>query len=308
MIDKIESAFTSLQEKIYDWLQQVILNLPNFLIAVLIVIVGWYVAKAVHRFVSRLLFKASGSFNVASLLASIARVIVVGFAIFIGLSVLGLSGVVASGLAGAGIAGLAIGFALQDPLANLFSGIMMSVKELYKPGDLIESNGFFGTIEGISLRTTMVKTLQGQEVAIPNKDVLQNPLTNYSTHGSRRIDLEFGISYGDDLRKAQGIVINAIKRNVDYLVEKPVEVYWTDFGDSSINGILRFWQPISSQKDFLLARSQAIVSIKEAFDREDIMIPFPIRTLDFGIRGGEQLSEMKINIAEKLALSENEKG
>ena len=92
-------------------------------------------------------------------------------------------------LAGAGIAGLAIGFALQDPLANLFSGVMMSVRELYRKDDLIKSGDFFGTIDKISLRSTRIQTLDGQEVVIPNKDVLQSPLTNFTVNGSRRVDL-----------------------------------------------------------------------------------------------------------------------
>ncbi len=295
MLDTINNAFRELQEKFVVWFKDIILLLPNLVIALLIVTAGWYIAKYVYNLVHRLLMRASGSHNVAQLVGSISRVLVIGIGLFIALSVLGLSGVVASGLAGAGIVGLAIGFALQDPLANLFSGIMMSVKELYRTGDLVETNGHFGIIQGITLRTTLIKTLQGQEVAIPNKDVLQSPLINYTTNGVRRVDIDFGVSYGDDLVKVKRVAMAAITERVKYDDSKQVEVFFKEFGDSSINGVLRFWQNITAQKDYLSAKSEAIIAIKQAFDEADIMIPFPIRTLDFGIRGGEKLSEMQLN-------------
>lgn len=303
MFDQVQSALSKLKEKLLSWIDAVVLNLPNFLIAVLIVLVGWFLAKYAYKFIHKLVIRAGGNRNVSDLLSSIGRVIVVGLFLFIGLSVMGLSSAVASLLAGAGIAGLAIGFALQDPLANLFSGVMMSVKELYRKGDLVKTNDFFGTIDRISLRSTVIQTLDGQEVVIPNKDVLQNPLTNFTVNRSRRVDLPIGISYGDDLNNAAKIAVKAVEENVDCLKDKPVEVFWTEFGDSSINGVLRFWQSTTSQKDYLKGRSQAIVAIKAAFDREDIMIPFPIRTLDFGIRGGETLSQMKVNVSSKNAES-----
>jgi len=299
MFEQVQQALSKLKEKLLGWIDAVVLNLPNFLLAILIVIVGWVLAKYAYKLLHKLVRKAGGNRNVSDLLSSIGRVIVIGIFLFIALSVMGLSSAVASLLAGAGIAGLAVGFALQDPLANLFSGVMMSVKELYRKGDLVKTNDYFGTIDKISLRSTVIQTLDGQEVVIPNKEVLQNPLTNFTVNQSRRVDLPIGISYGDDLNKAAKIAVKAVEDNVKCMDGKAVEVFWTEFGDSSINGVMRFWQSTTSQKDYLSGRSQAIVAIKAAFDREDIMIPFPIRTLDFGIRGGEGLSQMKLNVSSK---------
>ena len=299
MLEQFSNAIKLLQEKLFNWVDTFILQVPNLIVAALIVVVGWYLAKYVYKFIYKVVTKAGGNYNVSDLLGSIGRVFIVGLSLFVGLSVLGLSNAVASLLAGAGIAGLAIGFALQDPLANLFSGVMMSVKELYRKGDLVKTGAYFGKIDKISLRSTKIQSLDGQEIVIPNKDVLQNPLTNYSVNGSRRVDIPIGISYGDDLNKAANIVKKAIKENVAHIEKKPVEVFWTDFGDSSINGVLRFWQSSTSQMEYLKARSEAIVAIKSAFDEENIMIPFPIRTLDFGIRGGETLSQMKVHLSSK---------
>ncbi len=296
MWDQLQEALGKLQDKLLLWFDKLILALPNLLIAILIVIIGWVLARYVYRVVHQVLMRASGNQNVADLTGSIARVIVVALGLFGALSVLDLSGPVRSMLAGAGILGLAIGFALQDPLANLFSGVMMSVKELYKPGDLVETNDYFGIIQGITLRNTAIKTLQGQEVIIPNKDVLQNPLKNYSVNKHRRIDLTIGVSYGEDLDEVERLTVETVKREVEHIEERGVELYWTEFGDSSINGTLRFWQPANAQKDFLKSQSDTIKVIKRMYDKHDITIPFPIRTLDFDAKGGMRLGEVQLNL------------
>ena len=296
MIETINEALGNLKDKLLEWINEFVLILPELLIAIVIVIVGWFVAKYVFSLLHRGIMRASGSNNVADLVASIARVIVIWLALFLALGVIGLSSVVAGAFAGAGIVGLAVGFALQDPLANLFSGVLMSVKELYAQGDLVETNDYMGVIQGITLRTTLIRTLTGQEVAIPNKDVLQKPLTNYTRTHLRRVDLPVGISYGDDLERAAGIARRAVEGAVEVVDGREVEVFWTEFGSSSINGTVRFWLSDTGQKDFLDRRSRAIVAIKAAFDEHDVMIPFPIRTLDFGIRGGEKLSEMEVHL------------
>ena len=291
MIETIEKGISDLQERVVTWIREFIVLLPNLLLAVIFATLGWFLSKYAYKVAHNLLMRASNNRNVADLVGSIVRVMVFALFLFIALGTLGLSEAVTSLLAGAGIIGLAVGFALQDPLTNLFSGVMMSVKELYQKGDLVETNSYLGLIDRITLRTTVIRTLQGQEVAIPNKDVIQGPLVNYTVTRVRRIDLDIGISYGDDLTRAAEIARKAVVDNVEHDMDKGVEVFWTGFGDSSMNGVLRFWQVKTGQKDFLDARSRAIVAIKSAFDREDIMIPFPIRTLDFGIRGGTTISE-----------------
>jgi len=165
-----------------------------------------------------------------------------------------------------------------------------------------------GTAKSTNLRVTVIETFQGQEVFVPNKDVLQNPIINYSAIGKRRIDLGVGISYGDDLAKVQRVVLETIK-NLEGVIDKDNVVFdYGEFGDSSINFTIRFWIKYPGDPGFLVVRNNAIMKIKEAFDENDIMIPFPIRTLDFGIRGGEKLSEMKLNLADSKQKTEAERG
>lgn len=291
-MESFSEAYNKLEGKLSGWLETAVLNLPNILVALLILAAFWWLAKVAYRVFHRVARRAGANLNVADLFGSVMRVLVVGLGLFIALNVLDLSQAVAGVLTGAGIVGLAVGFALQDPLANLFSGVMLSVRELYGKGDLVESNGFFGKIERITLRATIIRSLDGQEIIIPNKEVLQRPLRNYSVTGERRIQFDVGVSYAEDLDRVAEVIREAVAGAVETKDGRPVEVFWGNFGDSSIDAEVRFWQVASSQKEYLSERSKAIVAVKRAFDREDILIPFPIRTLDFAIKGGDDLAAM----------------
>lgn len=291
-MESFSEAYNKLQDKLSGWLETAVLHLPNFLVALLILLVFWWLAKVAYRVFHRVATRAGANLNVADLFGSVMRVLVIGLGLFIALNVLDLSQAVAGVLTGAGIVGLAVGFALQDPLANLFSGVMLSVRELYGKGDLVETNGFFGKIERITLRATIIRSLDGQEIIIPNKEVLQKPLRNYSVTGERRVQFDVGVSYAEDLDRVAEVIRGAISGAVDVKSGREVEVFWGEFSDSSIVAQVRFWQVAGTQKSYLDQRSKAIVAVKRAFDREDILIPFPIRTLDFAIKGGGDLASM----------------
>jgi small-conductance mechanosensitive channel len=212
--------------------------------------------------------------------------------IFISLGVLKLDKAVVSLLAGVGIIGLALGFAFQDMAANFMSGIAIAIKQPFKINDIIKSKDYFGTVKKINLRTTDILTPQGQIVLIPNKEVFQNALINFSETGERRVDVKVGVSYGDDLEKVKRITLEAIKDIHNQNKEKPVELFYEEFGGSSINCAVRVWISYNTNKDFKKAVSEIIEKIKAAYDKNNISIPFPTTTLDFNIKGGEKLSEM----------------
>lgn len=285
----LEQTFNDLVEKLAGWLDSFILMLPNLVAAVLILVLFWLLARGVRKVSARLLQRVSSYTQVNVLLSTISYVVVLGAGTFIALGVLDLDRAVTSLLAGAGIIGLALGFAFQDIAANFISGILISIRRPFKHGDIIESNDYFGTVHDVNLRTTIVRTFQGQQVIIPNKDIFQNPLVNYSKTTQRRVDLRCGVAYGDNLDEAERVAVDAVKGAGDV---QDVELFYEEFGDSSINFVLRFWVNFEKQTDFLGARSRAIKQLKDAFDERGITIPFPIRTLDFGVVGGEKLSEV----------------
>lgn len=290
----LEFDLKPLAEEIQGWWASGLKMLPNIILALLIVIIGYAVTSFLKKYFNRLSRKLVSDTKIANLLSSVMTIAIVLFFGLMVLTVLQLEGTVNKIVAAGGVVGLALGLAFQDPILNFFSGVMLTLQKLFKVGDLVEVDGYFGKVKEITLRHTSIETLTGQEVMIPNKIVLQTPLKNYNILNKRRIDLTCGVSYGDDLSKVKEITIQAIKNNVAFDEQKGIQLFFNEFGSSSINYTLRFWlaQNSTEQPAYLQAQSDAIMAIKSAYDDNDIMIPFPIRTLDFGIKGGEKLREM----------------
>ncbi|HET8864989.1 MAG TPA: mechanosensitive ion channel [Gracilimonas sp.] len=287
-----ENIYELITGKLEGWLTSAIEMLPNLVLALLIVVAFYVLAKVIRKFVGNMLSRITDNKTVTGLAETLLAVLVMGVGFFFALSILNLDGTVTSLLAGAGIIGLALGFAFQDIAANFIAGVLLSIRHPFGIGDIIETNGLFGTVEKLNLRNTILRTPQGQFIYVPNKEVYENPFTNYTRTGKRRIDLACGVSYGDDLEKARKVAVETLS-SLDMRDEsKEVEFYYNEFGDSSINFSIRFWIDFDRLPDFLGAQSEAIMALKKAYDKNDIMIPFPIRTLDFGIRGGEKLNRV----------------
>lgn len=293
---QLSSSYSNLVEKLAGWLNLLILQLPNLIIALVVGGIAYAFSKYIKKITAKATRKFTSNKTVVNLIANLSTVVFGIIALFLILGILNLGETINKLLATAGVIGLAVGLALQDPMNNLFSGVFMSVRKLYKIGDLVETNGYFGKILNIDLRATIIMLPTGQEVVIPNKDVIQNPLTNYSVAPHRRVDLICGVSYGEDLDHVEETAVSAVKKLNTLISHKPIDFMYTEFGDSSINFKVRFWIEATSQRNYLINKSNAIKNIKSAFDREDILIPFPITTLDFGIKGGTALNEELMNL------------
>lgn len=248
----------------------------------------------------------SHSSTLNNLFSSIIFFIVLGIVFFTALSILNLDKAVTSILAGAGIVGLALAFAFQDIAANFISGIFISFRKPLQIGDIVKLEDYMGRVREINLRDTMIETFQGQTVIIPNKNVFQNPIENYSILHKRRFDLKVGVSYGEDLEKVRQVTLDAVKDIEGLSAKEKTSLFFSEFGDSSINFTVRLWMDSAEQLLYNRVGSDAVMRIKKAYDENDIMIPFPIRTLDFGIKGGKPLNEMDINISPDSHLDEEE--
>jgi small conductance mechanosensitive channel len=287
-------ALELLENKITGWLKALVHMLPNIVVAALIVVAAWLAARLIRNVSMRLVRRVIHHETLRGFISTAIYLVVLMVGIFAALSLLNLDKAVTTVLAGAGIVGLAIGFAFQDIAANFISGILMAVNRPIRVGELIETSDKMGVVKRIDLRTTEITSLQGLQVLIPNKEIFQNILTNYTRNGIRRVDLEVGVSYGDDLDKVEKVTIAAIKEIGGLISDRDVELFFQGFGDSSIDLKVRFWVEARTQKEFLVMQHKAVKAIKAAYDAEDIMIPFPIRTLDFGIKGGEKLNTMLV--------------
>jgi small conductance mechanosensitive channel len=288
----VGNAWNLLTHKLVGWARAFILQLPNLAVAVLVLVGFWLIARLVRNLVLRFLRRISHSDQVNRLVAQTFYLALVAAGAFVALGILGLQKTVASLLAGAGIIGLALGFAFQDIAANFMAGIYLAVERPFRRGHLIKTQDWFGVVQEVSLRWTEILTQQGQLVLIPNKQVFENPIMNYSTRGKRRVDLTLGVSFGDDLGKVRTVALAALEGIPGRIVDREAELFYDEVGDSSITFSLRFWIDFHSQADYLKARSEAIERIKKAFDENGITLPFPTRTLDFAVKGGETLTEV----------------
>lgn len=288
----IQAALGDAMGKVSSWVESVVADLPNLIAAVVVLIIFWLVARAVRGLVARIARRFADQPEINRLVASAAFGVVLAIGLVLALGVLHLDKTVTSLLAGAGILGLAVGFAFQNIAENFLAGILLNVRNQFSEGDIIESNDFMGAVEHVDLRATVLRTFTGERVLIPNAQVYKNPITNYSQTSHRRVDIGVGVNYGEDLEKAKRVAIAAVEDVAGRERSRDVELFYEEFGDSSINFQLRFWIPFKRQTDYLSARSDAIQAIKRAFDENDIVIPFPIRTLDFagGEVGGQSLA------------------
>lgn len=278
--------------KLTTWYEAAVAHVPNILIASFVFFLSVWIGKKVKNLVTEYLPKVSDNNSINSLAKNLIYIVIVTLGAFFALEVVGLDKAVTSLLAGAGVVGIALGFAFQEIASNFISGILIALQEPYKINDVVEVEGVLGTITKIELRTTSITTFQGLEVFIPNKDMFTKPIINYTSTPKRRVDLDVGVSYADDLEKVEKVTREAISTVPELIPGLEIEVFFSEFGDSSINLSARFWIRYSDGIDYYRARHLGVMAIKKAYDQNDITIPFPIRTLDFGIKGGKELGEV----------------
>ncbi|WP_419211812.1 mechanosensitive ion channel family protein [Maribacter sp. X9] len=278
----IEESIGNLWEKLDGWLEAIILKLPNFVMAVLVMIIFYFLARGIRKVLKRTLLRRIGQVSIQEIIAKVVFVSIILIGFFIALGVLDLDKVLTSILAGAGVVGLAIGLALQGTLSNTFGGLILSFMPQLKINDFITADGISGFVTEISLRNIILKKSDNTVVVIPNSKFIDGSFTNYSLTDRNRIFVNCGVGYESDLQMVEDLTVKIIQDNFEQKNGESVEFFFTEFGDSSINFVVRFWADAVNLKQEHAARHKAIKLIKQHFDERDINIPFPIRTLDFG--------------------------
>ncbi len=177
-----------------------------------------------------------------------------------------------------GVGSVAIGFAFQDIFKNFLAGIILLVEEPFRIGDEIVINDYQGKVENISIRTTKIRTYNGEKVLLPNSTVFTDAVKVVTAYASRRTDLAVGVDYNTPLSEAASLLQQTIS-GVSGVLDNPTpEIDLVNFGDSSIDFVVRYWT-IPQQKQLRNVQTRAIIEIKQALDRANINIPYPIRTV-----------------------------
>jgi len=198
---EIREAITLMNAKMLLWIKESISHVPNLLVALLVVMVFGAASGYIKKVAVRVMSRATRNTSLINLSSSLLRLVVIAVGIFVALDILGLDQAVTSLLAGAGIVGLALGFAFQDLTANFLSGAFIAIQQPIRVGDVVETNGYFGMVKAINLRSTIIDNFGGQEIEIPSRDIFQKPIVNFSKSNERQMQLNCGVSYDDDLQK-----------------------------------------------------------------------------------------------------------
>lgn len=177
-----------------------------------------------------------------------------------------------------GVSSVAIGFAFQDIFKNFLAGIILLIEEPFCIGDEIEIGSYKGRIEHISVRTTKIRTYNGERVLLPNSTLFTDAVKVLTAYSARRTDLAVGVDYNTSLTNATQILEQTIKSISGVMKEPRPEIDVVNFGDSSIDFVVRYWTN-PQQKQLRIVQTRAMVAIKKALDGAGISIPYPIRTL-----------------------------
>ncbi|MCW8906464.1 MAG: mechanosensitive ion channel [Sedimenticola sp.] len=242
----------------------------NILLALATFIVGRWVASILLKVVKKLLNKSKMDQILVNFITAIINAALLLFIVIAAMDQLGVD--TTSLIALLGAAGLAVGLAMQNSLQNFAAGVMLIVFRPFKAGDYVEAGGTSGTVENISIFSTIMRTPDNREVIVPNGSIYNGTITNYSARETRRVDMVFGIGYGDDIRKAKQILTDILEADERILADPEPLIAVGELANSSVNFNVRPWV---KSADYWAVKFDLTERIKLAFDENGISIPFP---------------------------------
>ena len=254
--------------KEWDVWNKLLDKLPTILLAVLLVVAGYLLARIVSRLMIRAMKRQKVDYAVYNFIAKIVR-----FVIFFTFLLIALSMFVklTSLIAALSAIGVAIGLGLQDSVSQFASGVQILINHPFKTGDYVEVGGEGGFVSEIGFMTTIITTYDNKRVIIPNSDITKNRIINFSAEKTRRVDLTFSISYADDIAKAKDVVLQTALKNEKVLKKPLPEVYVGAHSSSSIDLACRVW---CNTPDYWAVFFAMQEQVKLAFDEAGVRIPF----------------------------------
>lgn len=243
--------------------------------AIAVLVIGLWLAGFVERRLNAMFGKSQKiDVTVSSFLASLAKYVVIAFT---GIALLDQFGVETTSLVAVlGAAGLAIGLALQGTLSNLAAGVMLLIFRPFRVGQFVEVGGHSGVVKGISLFTTNLDTGDNVRITIPNNSVWGNAITNFNHHDTRRLQLVYGIGYGDDIDKAMEVIKSCLEADDRCMSDPEPVIAVTSLGESSVDIMVRVW---CASGDYWALNWHLLKAVKEQFDAAGISIPYPCRSI-----------------------------
>lgn len=254
--------------------------LPNFVIALVVLTITWLVAKFTTRIADMITGRTRLRVSLQALVETLVKLAIWLIGIMIALTIV-LPGLQpGSVIAGLGVGTVAIGFAFQDIFENFLAGVLIMLRDKMEIGDTIEVEGIIGKVEHISLRETHIRQLTGELTVCPNSMLFKNPVKIMTEQPIRRWEVAVGVSYDADLDHATEVMRNAISGVEDFAADRPVDIYVSGFGASSVDFMVRWWSG-STPRDMFAVRDEILRRIKRGLDEAGIEIPYPYVTHTF---------------------------
>ncbi|MEX1311334.1 MAG: mechanosensitive ion channel family protein [Candidatus Sulfomarinibacteraceae bacterium] len=270
MIEEIKQRFAQFEPQAI--LDTVIGLIPDVLAAGVVLMV-FYLIFRLSRRPLRMVFQRAGMHDklVELLVDSIYRYGLAAVGLVMAASQLGIN--VGAAIAGLGVAGIAVGFAAQDSLANVISGIIVFLDKPFIVGDWITVEDEYGQVTNITLRSTRIRTPRNSYVVIPNKRIIDTVLENHSKHGRLRVDVPVGIAYKEDIRQARSVILDAVAGLDGVLDDPEPDVVVDGLGSSSVDLVVRVWIDAADRRR--KTTFSVVEASKLALDDAGIEIPFP---------------------------------
>ncbi len=244
--------------------------LPNIIIAIVIAAAGYILIKILVSFIKKLLGKTRIEHTAVTFFLSLTKVFLYLFLLVVVLSVIGVN--VSSIITAVGAGVIAAGFALQNTLSNVASGLIILLTKPFVSGDILEFEGLKGVVESIKIFTTTIHTLDNKLVTIPNSRLTSNNIVNCTMTDKRRLNLKYTISYDDDITKVKELIYQLISQNIKVLTEPSPAVYVGEHLDSGIEIIVHIWTLPDDYYDVYYFMQE---NVKLTFDKNGITIPYP---------------------------------
>ena len=255
-------------------------RIPYFVAAIIVMVIFWLLSKLFKKVVRKVLGNRSSHQNLVKVFQRVggALIFFIGFMIAM---VVAIPGFTPAKLIGAlGIGSVAIGFAFKDIFQNLLSGILLLLSEPFRIGDQIVSGNYEGTVEDIKIRATVIRTYDGRQVVIPNSDLYTSALTVNTAYKQRRLQLEVGIGYADDIDEAKAQIMQALDGSDTVSKNASPTIIAVNLGDSTVDLVIRWFIDDGTQANKVKSIDQVLIKVKTALDSAGIDMPFPVRTLD----------------------------
>jgi len=252
------------------WIDMATVYAINFIVAILIFVIGKRLARFGATIVEKLLIKSKVDETLTNFLTKVVYGVLIVIVVLATLSKLGIE--TTSFIAILGAVGLAIGLAFQSTLSNISAGVMIIIFRPFSIGDFIEAAGVSGSIEEINLFNTVFKTVDNKVIIVSNSNIIDGNIINYSKKDTRRVDFVFCIGYDDDLKLAKNTLMDIITSDNRVLKNPAPFVAVSELANSSVNFVVRVWVKSS---DYWGVNFDTIEKVKLTFDEKNISIPYP---------------------------------